>query len=1140
MKKLILSLFVLLSFSLANAQQLTKPSATEIATLPFWAQEMYSEDPNVFAVDSMYNAWYSSHTFVKTYHTQYYRFWRKENIGWVNENGLIRKPQPTMLRESAPQSSSLAPWTLVGPTKIWGSDGSRQGQQTNVYSITECASSPNVLYCGTEPGEIYRSLDAGLNWTLVTANDPLNGGVTAVCVDPNDSARVFAGSGDFLYVSTDAGTTWSTAYAASGLGVNEILVHPTDPNVVMFASQKGFYKSTDGGQNWIQVYSQSCWDVKLRPGSANFVYLLKTNPAQQMCEFYLSSDTGSTFTIQSNGWYSSTNNARFDGGARMAVSPADPLRVYAYLIGDSKPNDYGYIGIYRSNDGGQTWTLPNGPDGGPYTATHLNLAYGQPSWTYNQGYYNCAIMADPNDADNLLIGGLNLYRTTDGGASFTSVAGYIGGPLDMHVDMQDFRVGVNGVWVTNDGGIYYSTDFFTNNNQVRMDGVHGAEFWGFGTGWNEDVMVGGLYHNGNVAYYQNYASGEFLQLGGAEPASGYVNPGTNRKVYSSELGGVVIPTSIGQPLQYSSIGMWPNESYWAAESSEMKFDPTCYGIAWIGNANKIYKSTDGGGSYNLVYTFGTNVNAKISYFEICASNTNVMYVVQRPASGNIGKLWKTTDGGTTWVQLTIPAGTSSRMLITTSPSDEDSLWIAYPSGANGSKVFQSGDGGATWTNLTSSLLDNQEGRSLMCVGATNGGVYFCTNTTVYYRNNTMTNWVIDNTGLPVYMNTLYARPFYRDGKIRVSTYGRGVWENQLIDQPTHPIAHPQVDKLSYTINCEADTFHFEDHSVLNHAGASWFWSFPGGNPSTSTQRNPDVVYATPGTYVVTLTVTDGSAQTDSDTLAITVAAYQQNTNLVEGFQNAFPPAGWFQENPDNGPQWSLATTAGGYGNSTQSCIFDNYNYDSQGTSDDMRIRVDMTQQPSHIMYFDYAYAEYGFPYSDSLEVLVSLDCGVTFTSLWRKGGSQLATGPTNTSSTFVPAASEWATDSVDLSTYATQADVMIVFRNHGRFGQAVYVDNINIGTSVGIATNAALQTGGAMVTPSAISQGQEFSFFSTTSEVFNVEIIDQQGKLVHRGNYSNGQTIQSSELASGIYYWRAISDTMIRMGKVIVVESRNK
>lgn len=1137
MKKLLLLCAAFTLLNVMHAQQLSKPSQTEINSLPSWAQEMYSEDPNVFTVDSLYNAWYANHTFIKTYHTQYYRIWRKKNIAWVDQDGFIRKPVASAFRTAGPQSSSIAPWNLVGPEKVWGADGLRQGQQTNVYSITQCATSPNVLYCGTEPGEIYRSFDAGMNWTLVTLNDPLDGGVTAICVDPNDSARVFAGSGDLLVVSTDAGSTWNVSYATNGLGVNEILVHPNNGNYVLVAAEKGFFRSTDGGQSWTQVYTQKCWDVKLRPNSPNDVYLLKTNPAQQMCEFYSSSDTGATFTIQTNGWYSSSDPSRYDGGARLAVSPADPLRVYAYLIGDSKPNDYGYIGVYRSNDGGQTWTLPNGPAGGPYTSSHLNLAYGEPNWTYHQGFYNCAIMADPNDADNLLIGGLNLYSSTSGGTSFTSVAGYVGGPLDMHVDMQDFRVGVNGVWITNDGGIYYSTDFFTSDNQVRMDGVHGSEFWGFGTGWNEDVMVGGLYHNGNIAYHENYPSGEFLQLGGAEPASGYVNPGMNRKVYSSELGGVMLPPAIGQPIQYSSIGMWPNESYWAAESSEMKFDPTCYSIAWIGNENKLYKSTDGGASYNLVYAFGTQTTAKISYFEICASNTNVMYVVQRPASGNIGKLWKTTDGGITWAQLTIPSGTSSRMLVTVSPSDEDSLWIAYPGGANGSKVFQSGNGGTSWTNLSTSLLDNQEGRSLLCVGATNGGIYYCTNSTVYYRNNSMSNWVVDNTGLPTYMNTLYARPFYKEGKIRVSTYGRGVWENQFIDQPTHPVAHPQVDKLSYTINCDADTFHFEDHSVLNHTGASWTWSFPGGNPSSSTQRNPDVVYNTPGTYIVTLTVTDASAQTDSDTLAITVNAYQQNTNLVEGFQTAFPPAGWWPENPDDGPQWSLSTQAGGYGNSTQSMIFDNYNYDSQGTTDDMRIRVDMTQQPSDMLYFDYAYAEYGFPYSDSLEILVSLDCGATFTSLWRKGGSQLATAPQNQSATFVPSASEWATDSVDLSAYATQTDVLIAFRNIGYWGQALYVDNINIGNSVNVQEPVA-QFGDAFLTPSAIAQGQQFTLHATTNEIFNIEIIDQNGRLVHRGNYSNGEAIATGELAAGVYYWRAISDSMIRMGSAVVVEKR--
>jgi len=95
------------------------------------------------------------------------------------------------------------------------------------------------------------------------------------------------------------------------------------------------------------------------------------------------------------------------------------------LIGDSKPNDVGYIGLYRSNNAGQSWTLPNAPVGGPYSATHINLAQGTPTWNYHQGFYNCALVANPTDADELLIGGLNLYRSTDGVATFASVSGYV-------------------------------------------------------------------------------------------------------------------------------------------------------------------------------------------------------------------------------------------------------------------------------------------------------------------------------------------------------------------------------------------------------------------------------------------------------------------------------------------------------------------------------------------------------------------------------------------------------------------------------------------------------------------------------------------------------------------------------------------
>jgi PKD repeat protein/photosystem II stability/assembly factor-like uncharacterized protein len=1134
MKRILLIAGLLASLTLF-AQQMAKPSAVEISTLPQWAQVMYSDDPNVFTVDSLYNDWYRSHAFVKTSHTAYYRLWKHANMPWVNEAGFIRKLAPdysqqkNSVRGNANRSAST--WNMVGAEKVFSANGDRIGEQTNVYCLTECAAHPNVLYCGTEPGEIYKSMDAGLNWTLVSLNEPLGGSVAAICVSPTDSNLVYAGSGDFLFKSADGGLTWNSVLSASSLNVNEIIVHPNDPNVVMVAANKGFFKSTDGGQNWTTVYTQTCWDIKLRPGTADIVYLLKTNTSLLKCEFFISTDTGTSFTIQNNGWYNSTNASRYDGGARLAVSPDDPMRVYAYLIGDSKPNDFGYIGLYRSNDGGQTWTLPNGPDGGPYTSSHLNLAYGEPNWTYHQGYYNCAIMADPNDADRVLIGGLNLWRSNNGGSSFTSVAGYIGGPLSIHVDMQDFRVGINGVWVTNDGAIYYSNDFFVNDNQVRADGVHGSEFWGFGTGWNEDVMVGGLYHNGVVAYHENYGANTFLSLGGAEPASGYVNPGMNTHVYSTEIGGAYLPAAIGTPIQYASFGLSPNESYWSAESSEMEFDPRCYGIAWVGNEHKLYKSTDAGASFNLVYAFGTNVNSKITYFEIANSNPDVMYVGQRPATGNQGKIWKSMDGGATWTQLTIPTGNSSRILISVSPTDEDSVWIAYPSGSNGNKVFVSGNGGTSWSNITSTDLNNQEVRSLQCIGATNGGVYLATNITVYYHNNSMSNWQLDNAGLPATLSSLYLRPFYRDGQIKVSSYGRGIWENTLIDQPAYPIAQPSVDKLNYTINCSPDTFHFEDHSILNHNGATWAWSFPGGNPSSSTQRNPNVVYNTAGTYTVTLTVTNAQNQTDAGQLVITVTPYQINANLAESFQSAFPPQGWFMENTAGGGQWALASNAGGYGQSTQSALFDNYNFDAFGGTSDMRIRTDMTQQNTHWLKFDRAYAPYGGQYSDTLEILISTDCGATFTSLYYRGPGQLATAPTNQNSTFVPTASEWATDSIDLSTWMTSTDLMIVFRNHGYFGQALYIDNINLSTMIGFADLISAE-GNATLSPNPVVANQPLTLLSNRNENFTVEIFDAGGKLILREQHKAGDAIQV-ELAPGIYFYRLTSDSMIRNGKLV-------
>jgi hypothetical protein len=287
----------------------------------------------------------------------------------------------------------------------------------------------------------------------------------------------------------------------------------------------------------------------------------------------------------------------------------------------------------------------------------LNWAIGWPGWDYHQGFYNCALMASNTDADRILIGGLNLWRSDDAGATFQSVAGYIGGPLNMHVDMQDFRAFPSGYWISTDGGMYMGTDgFFDGQPEFRMYGVHGADYWGFGSGWNEDVLTGGMYHNGNNAYHENYGQGNHLELGGGEAPTGYVNPGKNRRTYYSDIGGRIIPQELTGQIGYFSYGMHPNESYWAAESSEMEFHPNCYNIAFIGRDNALWRTDDGGTTFSMMHTFGSNTEHQVKYIEIASDDPQVMYLNQQPVGSNTGTLWKTTDGGQNWTSVPVPSG----------------------------------------------------------------------------------------------------------------------------------------------------------------------------------------------------------------------------------------------------------------------------------------------------------------------------------------------------------------------------------------------------------------------------------------------------------------------------------------------------
>ncbi|MCS7073056.1 MAG: T9SS type A sorting domain-containing protein [Bacteroidia bacterium] len=914
--------------------------------------------------------------------------------------------------------------------------------------------------------------------------------------------------------------------------MNEIWIHPANPSVILVASDDGLYRSTNQGGTFTQVLSNACYDVKANPLNPTTLYTVRNNTQTKICEFWLSEDAGITWSKQTNGWYQSSDPNRHVGGARIGVTPADTSRIYAYLIGESKANDDGFIGVFRSDDRGASWLLPNPPVGGPYSPSHPNLAIGTPAWNYHQGFYNCAIMVSSTDPDQILVGGLNLWRSDDGATTFSSVAGYIGGPLDMHVDMQDFRAYGNNYWITTDGGIYYSTDFFHSQPENRSDGINAAEFWGFGSGWQQDVLVGGTYHNGNKAHVETYGEGIFLELGGGEDATGYVNPGNSLKTYFSDIGGRFLPPILTGTIQGFSVGLFPNQSYWAGESSELEFHPQSYNIAFLGNEHKLWKTENGGSSFSLVHAFGTDSLDVIRQIEISRSNPQVMYVSQH-INGIQSKLWKTTNGGLTWSQIPIPSGNSSRLLLALNPLNENELWIAYSSGSNGNKIFKTTNGGQSFVNLTTPVLNNQFAHTIAHIGGTDGGIYYCTNQTVFYRDNSMPTWVQVADSLPSYFNCNIARPFYRDGKIRIASYGKGIWENDFYEQPNQPVAQISVDAWRKIYLCEKDTFYFLDYSMLNDSAATWQWTFAGGNPVNSNQPNPKVTWDTPGTYLVTLTVTSANGISDTDSLYIEVQAANIPLLISEGFENQFPPNLVQIFNPENDVTWSWNLNAGGFGLSSKSAFFNNYDFNGQGRKDDMQFAIQFQNPGDAILKFDVAYARYSSQYRDSLQILVSPDCGQTWDVVYTETGTSLATAPDQTTA-FFPNASQWRTDSVDLTGYIGSEPLLVRFRAIGRYGNNLFLDNINLNS---LTTHAiTTQPISPSIYPNPVNKDDKIWIEIPTNQPHLIRLIDSQGKtILSETSYQSGYLpLLSYRLTAGFYVLQLKTQTNIYHYKVLV------
>lgn len=1160
MKRIILfCLLILLNLPIFG-QTRTSPSAYEISLAPKWAKLFYSENPNYLEVEKEYQKYFRNHEFKKDNHVRNYLYWKKNYGNYLNEKGyldynLANKTNPHSKVNSRNCSGN---WSVIGPIESYDTQGNPSSDQSNVFCIDQSKSDSNILYCGTESGEIYKSTDHGENWFNVSLEMDFFGnysrfGIRSIAIHPSNPNIAYFCVGNLIGKTTNGGQTWQYVYNHSTnwweFESQRIIINPQNPNQLFVATGLGLLTSSNAGGSWSMVFTQPTYDVCFKPSNPQIVYALRKNAATNNHEFVKSTNNGFSFTPTTNGWYNSNDPNRTIEGGRIAVSANDPNRVYAYLIGDAKAGDGGFIGLYKSSDSGNSWSLPNGPTGGPYSTAHPNLANASHLGTgHHQGSYNCALLVSPTNANHILIGGNNLWKSEDGGTTFFALGGYENGPLNntihegsIHVDMQEFTQVGSTTWITTDGGIYKSNDFFSSTNFAKKDkGIHSMDFWGLGQGWNEDILFAGSYHNGNIALYENWGLGNAMSLGGGEPATGYVNPGDDRLVYSSEIQGRFLPLNIGDPVKNAPFGIKPNESYWTLDAfSELEFSPNSFNIAYTGKDHQLWKTTDKGQTFYLLNSFGTDPGDKITFIEISRENPDIIYVSQQHSSNYSSSVHKSIDGGLTWNPVNLPSNSNSsrKIALQVDPYNPNNIWVGFNHPGNNCKIFHSQNGGLTWTDKTTPTIASSNLNTLTFIPGTNNGVYIGTNSIMYYKNDAMSDWICFSNNLPPVTITFHAKPFYRDGKIRIATI-KGFWESPLYEEPNQPFAQASVNKITSNKSaCLQDTLLFVDHSIVNHQNATWEWDFgPNATPSTSNNIKEKVVFNSIGTYQVILTVTNGSGSWDRDTLEVEINNnLSLNQTFSEDFENGIPNQAFRLINHENNAvSWYLNDSLSAFGTGNNCMAIQGF-YASAGSVDDIEFDINLEFVDTPIVNFDVAYARYANNYTDTLEVLISTDCGATFQSLYLKGNSDLATAP-DANTPFYPSTNQWRTDSVDLSAYTNFDQALLVFRDHQGWGQNMFLDNIQLNGVNLPPTNVYEEIKPKLaIYPNPVNTTQSVHIQQKETSPIKVELFSTQGKLVFsKGNILNNQFIIPSNLSSGAYAFRISSTNIIKHGVLVI------
>ncbi len=768
-------------------------------------------------------------------------------------------------RGATDRSSSAAHNATLDPALLraleWRCIGPYRGGR--VVAVAGDPVHPLVFYFGSTGGGVWKTTDGGAFWENVSDGAFQRASVGGLAVAPSDPNVIYAGMGestirgnvshgDGVYRSTDAGKTWTHLGLEATRNIAKVRVHPQDADTVYVAalghahgpnSERGIYRTRDGGKTWEQVLARGedvgASDLCIDPNNPRILYATfwrarrlphALESGGEGCGIFKSSDGGDTWTELSR---KKGLPKGMLGKIGVAVSPARPDRVWAIVEAEDG-------GVFRSDDGGETWERLS-----------------EEREMRSRPWYYMHIIADTQDPDTLYVLNVRAYRSIDAGKTFAKLAIPHGDNHDLWIDARDARRMIAG----HDGGACVS--FTAGETWSSIYNQPTAEFYHVTTDNQIPYRVYGAQQDNSTmsvpsrSRYAAILSSDYDEVGGGESGYIQVRPDDPNIIYAGNYQGYLTRYD-KRTGQRRDITVWPEGSMgWPAQDLKYRFQWTYPIVISPYDPNTLYvtgnhvlRSTDEGDSWEEIspdLTRNDPSRLGASGGPITKDNVGTEYYgtifafaespVERGvfwAGSDDGLVHVSRDGGGSWEQVTPEELPEWALISIIEPSPHDPA-VAYLAATRYKLddftpyLFKTDDYGQHWTPIAAGLPNDVFTRVIREDPAHRGLLYAGTETGVYVSLDDGQHWQSLRLNLPVVpIHDLQVK----GSDLVAATHGRSFW---ILDDltPLHALAREGEP---------GDLRLFSPRATVR------FWTDRGGAPSMT----PGKVYNFSGAWMTAL------------------------------------------------------------------------------------------------------------------------------------------------------------------------------------------------------------------------------------------------------------------------------------------------